>query len=74
MEKKKDRKDFVIGPLVKSICRKELNRQLYKQMAYGYEKKPYYFDETVLNAILFGDVETLKTLIASGLCQANPGN
>lgn len=54
--------------------RKELNRQLYKQKAYGYEKKPYYFDETVLNAILFGDVETLKTLYVSGLCQANPGN
>ena len=46
--------------------RKELNRQLYQQKAYGYEKKPYYFDEAVSAAILGGDVETLKTLIASG--------
>lgn len=46
--------------------RKELNRQLYQQKAYGYEKKPYYFDEAVSAAILGGDVETLETLIASG--------
>lgn len=46
--------------------RKELNRQLYQQKAYGYEKKPYYFDEAVLTAILGGGVETLETLIASG--------
>lgn len=46
--------------------RRELNRQLYKQKAYGYEKRPYYFDETVLEAILSGNVEKLKSLISSG--------
>lgn len=46
--------------------RKELNRQLYRQKAYGYEKKPYYFDEAVLDAILGGDLETLKILLSSG--------
>lgn len=53
--------------------RKELNRQLYRQKAYGYEKKPYYFDEAVLNAILDGDVETLKSLTASGAVSLSAG-
>ena len=53
--------------------RKELNRQLYRQKAYGYEKKPHYFDETVLNAILGGDVETLKSLTASGAVSLSAG-
>lgn len=53
--------------------RKELNRQLYRQKAYGYEKKPYYFDEAVLNAILDGDVETLKSLTASGTVSLSAG-
>lgn len=46
--------------------RKELNRQLYRQKTYGWEKKPQYFDEAVLNAILDGDIETLKALTTSG--------
>ena len=46
--------------------RKELNRQLYRQKAYGYEKSPYLLDEAVLNAILGGDVETLEKLISFG--------
>lgn len=46
--------------------RKELNRQLYRQKAYGYEKKPYSLDEAVLSAIFGGDVETLNALIADG--------
>lgn len=45
--------------------RKELNRQLYKQKAYGYEKHPYYFDEAVLDAVLGGDAEALKKFISS---------
>jgi YesN/AraC family two-component response regulator len=53
--------------------RKELNRQLYRQKAYGYEKKPYYFDEAVLNAILDGDVETLKSLTVSGSVSLSAG-
>lgn len=46
--------------------RKELNSQLYRQKAYGYEKSPYYLDEAVRNAILGGDVEALNRLIADG--------
>lgn len=46
--------------------RKELNKQLYRQKAYGYEKNPYLLDEAVLNAILGGDVETLEKLISFG--------
>lgn len=53
--------------------RKELNRQLYNQKAYGYEKKPYYFDESVLDAILGGDLETLKTLISHGMVTLTAG-
>lgn len=46
--------------------RTELNRQLYRQKAYGYEKRPYYLEETVSDAILGGDVENLQRLISSG--------
>lgn len=53
--------------------RRELIRQLYRQKAYGYEKKPYYFDDAVLEAIRNGDVEKLKTLIASGLVKLSSG-
>lgn len=46
--------------------RRELNRQLYRQKAYGYEKQPCCLDETVQSAILGGDIESLNALIASG--------
>lgn len=45
--------------------RKELNKQLYRQKAYGYEKNPSRLNDAVLNAILGGDVETLNHLISS---------
>lgn len=53
--------------------RRELNRQLYQQKAYGYEKRPYYFDKAVLDAIRNGDVEKLKPLIASGSVKLSSG-
>lgn len=53
--------------------RRELNRQLYRQKAYGYEKRPYYFDEAVLEAIQNGDVERLKALISSGSVTLSAG-
>ncbi|MDE7247409.1 MAG: helix-turn-helix transcriptional regulator [Lachnospiraceae bacterium] len=53
--------------------RRELNRQLYRQKAYGYEKRPYYFDEPVFNAILNGDIEKLKILISSGSVTLSAG-
>ena len=43
--------------------RRELNRQLYKQKAYGCERSTYYLDKAVLDAILAGDFEKLKNLI-----------
>lgn len=43
--------------------RKELNRQLYRQKIYGSENSPRYFEEAALDAILNGDVETVKALI-----------
>lgn len=46
--------------------RKELNRQLYRQKAYGYEKNPRLLDEAVLDTILDGSTETLKNLISRG--------
>lgn len=39
--------------------RKELNKQLYRQKAYGYEKNPSRLNDAVLNAVLGGDIETL---------------
>lgn len=53
--------------------RTELNRQLYRQKAYGYEKKPYYFEDTVIDAILGGDVENLQRLTASGMVVLSSG-
>lgn len=53
--------------------RTELNRQLYRQKAYGYEKRPYYFKETISDAILSGDVENLKRLISSGAVTLSGG-
>lgn len=53
--------------------RTELNRQLYRQKAYGYEKRPYYFEDTVLDAILGGDIENLQQLTASGMVVLSSG-
>ena len=47
--------------------RQELNRQLYLQKVNGYEKRPYYFDDGVLEAINNGDTEKLKNLISQKL-------
>lgn len=46
--------------------RKELNKQLYRQKAYGYEKNPSRLNDAVLNAVLGGDIETLNHLISRG--------
>lgn len=46
--------------------RKELNRQLYRQKAYGCEKPLYFLDKAVLDAILCGDAETLTHLLSRG--------
>lgn len=45
--------------------RRELNRQLYRQKAYGFENRPSCFDKAVLDAILGGETKTLKRLISS---------
>lgn len=47
--------------------RTELSRQLYLQKEHGYKKRPYYFEDTVLEAITSGDTERLKILISSGM-------
>lgn len=53
--------------------RRELNRTLYRQKAYGFENKPSRFDEAVLNAILGGETETIKLLISSGTVSLSAG-
>lgn len=45
--------------------RRELNRQLYRQKAYGFENRLSCFDKAVLDAILGGETKTLKRLISS---------
>ena len=44
----------------------ELNRQLYLQKVHGYQKKPYYLEDGILEAITSGDTEKLNTFISSG--------
>ena len=45
--------------------RRELNRQLYRQKAYGFENRLSCFDKAVLDAILGGETKTLKQLVSS---------
>lgn len=45
--------------------RRELNRQLYRQKAYGFENKPSCFDKAVLDAILSGETKRLEQLVSS---------
>lgn len=46
--------------------RRELNRQLYKQKVYGGGKRTGRLDDAVYDAILDGNLERLKSQIASG--------
>lgn len=46
--------------------RRELNRQLYKQKIYGFERQPYYLEDAVFEAVTNGDTEKLMLLISSG--------
>ncbi len=47
--------------------RKELNKQLYLQKVHGYKKEPYYFEESVFEAISGGYVEKVKKYISLGM-------
>lgn len=46
--------------------RTELSRQLYLQKVNGYEKRPYYFENKILEAITDGDTEKLESFISQG--------
>lgn len=46
--------------------RRELNRQLYQQKIYGFERQPYYLEDAVFEAVTNGDTEKLMLLISSG--------
>lgn len=39
--------------------RRELNRQLYQQKIYGFERHPYYLEDAVFEAVTNGDTEKL---------------